>query len=108
DAGREELAGRREELDELEAEISGSVHGLAREGRDEGRGSVRDLKQGRERGARGVRRAQRDENRSRGHGYDDRHRWDWHDEGLDGRLREFLDRTERAMRRGQLTEAQLE
>ena len=45
DAGRQELASRREELDELEAEISGSVHGLAREIRDEVRGSVRDLKQ---------------------------------------------------------------
>ena len=40
DAGREELAGRRDELDELEAEISGSVHGLAREIRDEVRGTV--------------------------------------------------------------------
>ena len=33
DAGREELAGRQDELDELEAEISGSVHGLARDPR---------------------------------------------------------------------------
>jgi DNA-binding PadR family transcriptional regulator len=107
DAGREELAGRREELDELEAEISGSVHGLAREVRDEVRGSVRDLKQELKQAAREMRRQQRHENRSRGHGYDDHHRWDWNDEGLDGRLREFLDRTERAMRRVQLTEAQL-
>ena len=107
DAGREELAGRREELDELEAEISGSVHGLAREVRDEVRGSVRDLKQELKQAAREMRRQQRHENRSRGHGYDDHHRWDWHDEGLDGRLREFLDRTERAMRRVQLTEGQL-
>ena len=45
DAGREELAGRQDELDELEAEISGSVHGLAREIRDEVRGTVHDLKQ---------------------------------------------------------------
>ena len=35
-----ELAGRQDELDELEAEISGSVHGLAREIRDEVRGTV--------------------------------------------------------------------
>ena len=34
DAGRQELASRRQELAELEAEISGSVHGLAREIRD--------------------------------------------------------------------------
>jgi DNA-binding PadR family transcriptional regulator len=108
DAGREELAGRREELDELEAEITGSVHGLAREVHDEVRGSVRDLKQELKQAAREMRRQQRHENRSRRHGDDDdHHRWDWHDEGLDGRLREFLDRTERAMRRVQLTEAQL-
>lgn len=107
DAGREELAGRREELDELEAEISGSVHSLAREVRDEVRGSVRDLKQELKQAAREMRRQQRHENRSRRHGDDDHHRWDWHDEGFDGRLREFLDRTERAMRRVQLTEAQL-
>jgi DNA-binding PadR family transcriptional regulator len=106
DAGRQELAGRREELDELEVEISGSVHGLAREVRDEVRGSVRDLKAELKQAAREMRRQQRHENRSRGHGYD-HHGWDWHDGALDGRLHEFLDRTERAMRRVQLTEAQL-
>ena len=107
DAGREELAGRREELDELEAEISGAVHGLAREVRDEVRGSVRDLKAELKQAAREMRRQQRHENRSRSYGYDDHHRWDSRDQGLDGRLHEFLDRTERAMRRVQLTEAQL-
>ena len=107
DAGREELAGRREELDELEAEITGSVHGLAREVHDEVRGSVRDLKQELKQAAREMRRQQRHENRSRRHGHDDHHRWDWRDEGFDGRVQEFLDRTERAMRRVQLTEAQL-
>lgn len=106
DAGRQELAGRREELDELEAEISGSVHGLAREVRDEVRGSVRDLKAELKQAAREVRRQQRHENRSRRERWDD-HRWDWDDEGLNGRLHEFLDRTERAVRRVQLTEAQL-
>ena len=65
DAGREELASRREELDELETEISGSVHGLAREIRDEVRGSVRDLKQELKQAAREMRREQRHENRSR-------------------------------------------
>jgi DNA-binding PadR family transcriptional regulator len=107
DAGRQELAGRHEELDELEAEISGSVHGLAREVRDEVRGSVRDLKAELKQAAREVRRQQRHENRSRRERWDDHHRWDWHDEGLNGRLHEFLDRTERAVRRVQLTEAQL-
>jgi DNA-binding PadR family transcriptional regulator len=108
DAGRQELASRREELDELEAEISGSVHGLAREVRDEVRGSVRDLKQELKQAAREMRREQRHENRSRR----DRHGGqygDWWDEGegFDRRLREVLDKTSRALRRAQLTEAQL-
>ena len=107
DAGREELAGRQDELDELEAEISGSVHGLAREIRDEVRGTVQDLKQELRQAAREIRREQRHENRSRRGRHDDRHRWEWYGEGLDGRLWEFLDRTQRAMRRVQLTEAQV-
>ena len=107
EAGREELDHRRDELDDLEADIVTSVRDLAREIRDEVRGTVRDFKQELKQAAREMRRQQRHENRSRRHGDDDHHRWDWHDEGLDGRLREFLDRTERAMRRVQLTEAQL-
>ena len=108
DLGRQELASRREELDELEAEISGSVHGLAREIRDEVRGSVRDLKQELKQAAREMRREQRHENRSRRDRSDDHHR-DWWDEGegFDRRLREVLDKTSRALRRAQLTEAQL-
>jgi DNA-binding PadR family transcriptional regulator len=108
DAGRQELASRREELDELEAEISGSVHGLAREIRDEVRGSVRDLKQELKQAAREMRREQRHENRSRRDRTGDHHR-DWWDEGegFDLRLREVLDKTSRALRRAQLTEAQL-
>jgi DNA-binding PadR family transcriptional regulator len=107
DAGRQELASRRGELDELEAEITGSVHGLAREVRDEVRGSVRDLKQELRQAAREMRREQRHENRSRDR-HDRKHRdwWDW-DEGVDGRLGDILDRTSRALRRAQLTEAQL-
>ena len=108
DAGRQELASRRGELDELEAEISGSVHGLAREIRDEVRGSVRDLKQELRQAAREMRREQRHENRSRRDRYGDHH-GDWWDEGegFDRRLREILDKTSRALRRAQLTEAQL-
>jgi DNA-binding PadR family transcriptional regulator len=109
DAGREELAARRDELDELEAEISGSVHGLAREIRDEVRGTVHDLKQELKLAAREVRRQQRHENRSRRDRRDDR-RWDrdWRDDGtLDLRLAEFLDRTAKAMQRVRLTEAQV-
>jgi DNA-binding PadR family transcriptional regulator len=110
DAGREELAARRDELDELEAEISGSVHGLAREIRDEVRGTVHDLKQELKQAAREVRRQQRHENRSRRDRSDDRRRWDWdwHDDGtFDLRLAEFLDRTSKAMHRVRLTEAQV-
>ena len=107
DAGREELASRRDELDELEREIAGSVHGLAREIRDEVRGTVRDLKQELKQAAREIRREQRSENRSRRDRGHDHHRWDWSDEGLDGRLGDFLDRTNRALRRAQLTEAQV-
>jgi DNA-binding PadR family transcriptional regulator len=104
DAGREELAARRDELDELEAEIAGSVHGLAREIREEVRGTVRDLKQELKQAAREIRREQRHENRSRRDQHD---RWDWHDQGVDGRLWEFLDRTQRAVRRAKLTETQV-
>jgi DNA-binding PadR family transcriptional regulator len=108
DAGRQELASRREELDELEAEISGSVHGLAREIRDEVRGSVRDLKQELRQAAREMRREQRHENRSRRDRYGGQY-GDWWDEGegFDRRLREILDKTSRALRRAKLTEAQL-
>ena len=104
DAGREELAARRDELDELEAEIAGSVHGLAREIRDEVRGNVRDLKQELKQAAREMRRQQRHENRARRAD----HHWDWYDDGnVDVRLAEFLDRTSRALRRVRLTEAQV-
>jgi DNA-binding PadR family transcriptional regulator len=108
DAGREELARRRDELDALEREIAGSVHGLAREIRDEVRGTVRDLKQELKQAAREMRREQRHENRSRRDRYGGDHR-DWWDEGegFDRRLREVLDKTSRALRRAQLTEAQL-
>ena len=107
DAGREELARRRDELDALEREIAGSVHGLAREIRDEVRGTVRDLRQELKQAAREIRREQRSENRSRRDRGPDHHRWDWYDEGLDGRLSDILDRTNRAVRRAQLTEAQV-
>ena len=107
DAGREELAGRRDELEELEAEISGSVHGLAREIREEVRGTVRDLKQELKQAAREIRREQRHENRSRRSEHDDQRRWDWYDQSVDGRLWDFLDRTQKAIRRVQLTEAQV-
>jgi DNA-binding PadR family transcriptional regulator len=80
DAGREELASRREELAELETDISGSVHGLAREIHEEVRGSVRDLKQELKQAAREMRREQRHENRSRRDHHDHHHR-DWWDEG---------------------------
>ncbi len=107
EAGREELAARRDELDDLEADIAGSVHGLAREIREEVRGTVRDLKQELKQAAREMRREQRHENRSRRDRSDDQHRWDWVEDGFDGRLRDLLDRTQRTIRRAQLTEAQV-
>ena len=107
DAGREELAGRSDELADLELEIRGSVPGLAAEIREDVRGTVQDLKQELRQAAREIRREQRHENRSRRDRHDDHRRWDWRDEGFDGRLAEFLDRTQRAMRRVQLTEAQV-
>lgn len=107
DAGREELAGRRDELEELEAEISGSVHGLAREIREEVRGTVRDLKQELKQAAREIRREQRHENRSRRGEHDDQRRWDWYDQSVDGRLWDFLDRTQKAIHRAKLTEIQV-
>ena len=107
DAGREELAARRDELDDLETEIAGSVHGLAREIRDEVRGTVRDLKQELKQAAREMRREQRHENRSRRDRHDDQYRRDWAEDGFDGRLRDLLDRTQQTIRRAQLTEAQV-
>jgi DNA-binding PadR family transcriptional regulator len=111
DAGREELARRQDELGELESEITGSVHGLASELRDEVRGAVRDLKQELKQAAREIRREQRHENRSRRDWRDDHHDWEGHGgrgpEGIDGRLRELLDQTHRALRRARLTEAQV-
>jgi DNA-binding PadR family transcriptional regulator len=107
DAGREELARRHDELGELESEIAGSVHGLARELRDEVRGTVRDLKEELKQAAREVRRQQRHENRTRRdrHGHHDH--WDWHEDGFDLRLHEFIDQAHRALRRAHLTEAQV-
>jgi DNA-binding PadR family transcriptional regulator len=107
DAGREELARRRDELDELESEIAGSVHGIARELREEVRGTVRDLKQELKQAAREVRRQQRHENRSRRDWREDQHRRGWSEEGLDRRLRDFLDQTHRVLDRAHLTETQL-
>ena len=78
------------------------MHGLAREIRDEVRGSVRDLKQELRQAAREIRREQRHENRSRRD-----QRWDWYDQSVDGRLWDFLDRTQKVIRRAQLTEAQV-
>jgi DNA-binding PadR family transcriptional regulator len=121
DAGRQELAGRHEELDELETEIRSSVHGLAREIREEVRGTVRDLKQELKQAAREIRREQRHENRSRRDWFGDYHRIDPHDDPqragahdadaagsrLEGRLREFHAATDQLLRRAYLTEAQL-
>ena len=118
DAGREELRRRQVELDDLEAEIRSSVHGLAREIHEEVRGTVRDLKEELKQAAREIRREQRHENRSRRDWYGDYHRWDPHEDPqragehaagsrLEGRLREFHAATDQLLRRAYLTEAQL-
>jgi DNA-binding PadR family transcriptional regulator len=107
DAGREELTRRRDELDELEAEIAGSVHGLARELREEVRGTVRDLKQELKQAAREVRRQQRHENRSRRDRHHDHDHWGWPEGGFDLRLHDVLDQAHRALRQVELTEAQV-
>ena len=62
DAGRAELEGRKGDLDDLEAEIAGSVRDLATEIRSEVRGSVRELQSELRAAARDVRR----ENRAHG------------------------------------------
>jgi DNA-binding PadR family transcriptional regulator len=64
DAGRAELNARRGELDDLEAEIAGSVRDLAAEIRSDVRGSVQDLKAELKSAARDVRRQARAEART--------------------------------------------
>ena len=59
DAGREELAARAADLDDLEQEIAGSVRDLATEIRSEVRGSVRELQAELRSAARDVRREAR-------------------------------------------------
>jgi DNA-binding PadR family transcriptional regulator len=59
DTGRAELEARRGELDDLEAEIAGSVRDLATEIRSEVRGSVKDLKAELKSAARDMRRQTR-------------------------------------------------
>ena len=65
DQGRAELEARAEELADLEADISRSVHDLADEVREQVRGSVRDIREELKHAARDIRRQQRHENRQR-------------------------------------------
>lgn len=65
DAGRRELRARSGELDDLEADIAGSVRQLAEDIRAEVHGSVRDLKAELKSAARQVRRQARAESRGR-------------------------------------------
>jgi DNA-binding PadR family transcriptional regulator len=64
DAGREELNTRQGDLDDLEAEIAGSVRDLATEIRSEVRGSVKDLRAELKSAARDMRRQNRAETRA--------------------------------------------
>jgi DNA-binding PadR family transcriptional regulator len=63
DAGRAELESRRGELDDLEAEIAGSVRDLAAEIRTEVKGSVKDLRAELKAAAKDMRRQARAEGR---------------------------------------------
>lgn len=63
DAGRAELAERRDELDDLEAEIAGSVRDFAAEIRTEVKGSVKDLRAELKAAAKDMRRQARAEGR---------------------------------------------
>lgn len=63
DAGRAELRAREDELDDLEAEIAGSVRDLATEIRTDVRGSVRDLRAELKAAAKDIRRQTRAETR---------------------------------------------
>jgi DNA-binding PadR family transcriptional regulator len=65
DQGRAELQARAEELADLEADISRSVHDLADEVREQVRGSLRDVREELKHAARDIRRQQRHENRQR-------------------------------------------
>jgi DNA-binding PadR family transcriptional regulator len=63
--GRAELQARAEELADLEADISRSVHDLADEVREQVRGSLSDVREELKHAARDIRRQQRHENRQR-------------------------------------------
>jgi DNA-binding PadR family transcriptional regulator len=63
DAGRAELTARAAELDDLEAEIAGSVRDFATEIRSEVRGSVKDLRAELKSAAKDMRRQARSEGR---------------------------------------------
>ena len=63
DRGRAELQERAEELADLEADISRSVHDRADEVREQVRGSLRDVREELKHAARDIRRQQRHENR---------------------------------------------
>lgn len=65
DQGRAEVQARAEELADLEADISRSVHDLAGEVREQVRGSLRDVREELKHAARDIRRQQRHENRQR-------------------------------------------
>lgn len=64
DAGRAELTERQDDLDDLEAEIAGSVRDLATEIRSEVRGSVKDLRAELKAAAKDIRRQNRAETRA--------------------------------------------
>ena len=71
DQGRAELQARAQELADLEADISRSVHDLAGEIREQVHGSLRDVREELKHAARDIRRQQRHQNRQRKQGIRD-------------------------------------
>ena len=131
-AGRAELAARRSELDDLEADIAGSVKDLADEIRTEVHGSVKDLKAELKAAARDLRREARTRGRAgtapwgdgppTGHATPPGPGWfDWHkllddllgpgmsagiEGGIDIRMREEVERAARRSGRRRPDDAQ--
>lgn len=103
DAGRAELEGRRGDLDDLEAEIAGSVRDLATEIRSEVKGSVRELQSELRAAAREVRRENRAHGREQREQERSASRGDPHQATLDSTIDWFRSELRAATRRHRLS-----
>ncbi len=77
DAGRAEVAARKEELDELDAEINASMHGVAEDVREEVQGTVRDMQRALQEAAVSLRRDKRAQQRDERNRQFSLHADDW-------------------------------